>query len=141
MLLLFLKKAYAYINPTLFRKTVLNFIVPKNFTELQVNYTKLETQYFLSLIKNETFNESVLFSSIPYSSIYSIDIDSDGLSEKSNSSTSTLYYKSPISNTSQTDEISKNILPQSSKRSLVTDICDNSLENNSHKRICIKLDS
>ncbi|KAL6601818.1 Cullin repeat-like-containing domain protein [Neocallimastix sp. 'constans'] len=136
-----LNPSYAYINPTLFRKTVLNFIVPKNFTELQVNYTKLETQYFLSLIKNETFNESVLFSSIPYSSIYSIDIDSDGLSEKSNSSTSTLYYKSPISNTSQTDEISKNILPQSSKRSLVTDICDNSLENNSHKRICIKLDS
>ena len=114
----------------LFRKTVPNFIVPKNFTELQVNYTKLEAQYFLSLIKNESFNGS----------IYSIDIDSDELFEKSNSLPSMLYYKSSNSCNSKTKEISESVIHQSSKRDF-SNTNNNNIQNYSHKRICIKLDS
>jgi len=108
----------------LFRKTVPNFIVPKNFTELQVNYTKLEAQYFLSLIKNESFNGS----------IYSIDIDSDELLP------SMLYYKSSNSCNSKTKEISESVIHQSSKRDF-SNTNNNNIQNYSHKRICIKLDS
>jgi len=125
----------------LFRKSVSNFIVPKNFTELQVNYTKLEAQYFLSLIKNESTNGFLNISSPTYTSIYSVDIDSDKLSERSNSSSSTLYSKSSSLYTS-VNENKTNDSHSSSKRSFSNvDICDNKVQNYSHKKICIKLDT
>ncbi|ORX82786.1 hypothetical protein BCR32DRAFT_278621 [Anaeromyces robustus] len=134
-----LNPSYAYINPMLFRKTVSNFIVPKNFNKLQVDYTKLEAQYFLSLIKNENTIDSFNFPSPSYSSIYSIEIDSDEISEKSYSSCSTLYCKSPsLFSTTNEKEKSLSTITYVKRCLSNTDICDNSIENSSHKKICIK---
>ncbi|OUM66732.1 hypothetical protein PIROE2DRAFT_5940 [Piromyces sp. E2] len=138
-----LNPSFAYINPMLFRKSVSNFIVPKNFTELQVNYTKQEAQYFINLIKNESLNESSsCFPSPTFSSIYSIDIESEELSENSDASSSTLYCKSPNLFSPIDKDFSNNIFNLSSKRSFNnSDICDNNFENYSNKRLRIKLES
>jgi len=127
----------------LFRKSVSNFIVPKNFTELQVNYTRQEAQYFINLIKNEALNEpSSCFSSPTFSSIYSIDIESEDISENSDTSSSTLYCKSPSLFSPVNNDFTINDSRQSSKRSFNnSEICSNSFENYSNKRLRIKLES
>ncbi|ORX47873.1 hypothetical protein BCR36DRAFT_413400 [Piromyces finnis] len=131
-----LNPSFAYINPMLFRKSVSNFIVPKNFTELQVNYTKQEAQYFINLIKNESLNEiSSPYSSLSYSSIYSIDIDSEDISEKNDITSLNLY--SPINK-----EVTLNVSHLPPKRSFNnSNIYDNNFDNYSNKRPRIILES